>query len=114
MSKDRLCCEVDSVVLFRVVDPVQAIVVLENAKNSTKLLSQTTLRSVLGTCTIAEMLSGREQISKQIQSTLDHVTNEWGIKIERFELKNVHLPAKLKQSLAAHTEADQEAQVNIN
>jgi erythrocyte band 7 integral membrane protein len=66
----------------------------------------------LGAYTISEMLSGREQISKQIQSTLDHITHEWGIKIERFELKNIHLPTKLKQSLAAQTEANQDSQVN--
>lgn len=84
MSKDAVSCELDGVVFFRIDDPVEAVVSLENAKTSTKLLAQTTMRNVVGTKTINEILPGRDAISKQIQSVLDQVTTNWGIKVSFF------------------------------
>lgn len=69
---------------FRIVDPVQSIINLENTKNSVKLLVQTTLRSVVGTFTISELLIGRQQITKQAQAILDTVTTDWGVKARMF------------------------------
>lgn len=77
-------CELDGVVFFRINDPIEAVISLENAKMSTKLLASTTIRSVVSSKTLAEIMPAREAISKQIQSVLDHVTTNWGIKVYYF------------------------------
>ncbi|VDO77183.1 unnamed protein product, partial [Onchocerca flexuosa] len=72
---------------------------------STKLLAQTTLRNILGTKTLTEMLSDREAISLQMQITLDEATEPWGVKVERVEVKDVRLPIQLQRAMAAEAEA---------
>lgn len=77
---------VDAVVYFRVSNPTMAIIKIENYTKSTELLAATTLRNVLGTTTLAEMLSHREEISKTLQTLLDDATDPWGVKVERVEM----------------------------
>ena len=77
---------VDAVVYFRVQNPTMSVVNVENFKRSTELLAATTLRNVLGTKTLAEVLSSRESISSHMQSVLDEATDPWGVKVERVEM----------------------------
>ena len=77
---------VDAVVYFRVSDPTMAVLNVENYKRSTELLAATTLRNVLGTKTLAEVLSQRDVISSTLQNLLDDATDPWGIKVERVEM----------------------------
>ena len=86
LSKDSVTVTVDAVVYFRVSDPTMAIINVENYKRSTELLAATTLRNVLGTKTLAEVLSHREEISNTLQSLLDDATDPWGVKVERVEM----------------------------
>ncbi|KAH7715163.1 Protein MEC-2 b [Aphelenchoides avenae] len=113
LSKDSVTVAVDVVVYFRISDATVSVTNVEDASRSTKLLAQTTLRNILGTRTLAEMLSDREQISLQLQSSLDDATFPWGVKVERVEMKDVRLPVQLQRAMAAEAEASREARAKV-
>ncbi|KAI1903643.1 hypothetical protein AGOR_G00029310 [Albula goreensis] len=113
LTKDSVTVSVDGVVYFRVSCPVSAVANVTNADFSTRLLAQTTLRNVLGTKNLAELLSDREGISHSMQSSLDEATDPWGIKVERVEIKDVKLPHQLQRAMAAEAEATREARAKV-
>ncbi|CAD5212466.1 unnamed protein product [Bursaphelenchus okinawaensis] len=113
LSKDSVTVNVDAVVYFRICNTIASIVNIENANGSTRLLAQTTLRNVLGTKTLAEMLSHREQISAEMQRTLDEATEHWGVKVERVEVKDIRLPHSMQRAMAAEAEANREAKAKV-
>jgi len=113
LSKDSVTVAVDAVVYFRISNATVSVTNVEDAARSTKLLAQTTLRNILGTKTLAEMLSDREAISHQMQSTLDEATDPWGVKVERVEVKDVRLPVQLQRAMAAEAEAAREARAKV-
>uniref|UniRef100_A0A3P9DDH7 Solute carrier family 25 member 15 n=2 Tax=Maylandia zebra TaxID=106582 RepID=A0A3P9DDH7_9CICH len=113
LTKDSVTVSVDGVVYFRVYCPISAVANVTNAHSSTRLLAQTTLRNVLGTKNLAELLSDREGISLSMQEALDEATHPWGIKVERVEIKDVKLPHQLQRAMAAEAEASREARAKI-
>ncbi|CCD83469.1 Band 7 domain-containing protein [Caenorhabditis elegans] len=113
LSKDSVTVAVDAVVYFRISNATISVTNVEDAARSTKLLAQTTLRNILGTKTLAEMLSDREAISHQMQTTLDEATEPWGVKVERVEVKDVRLPVQLQRAMAAEAEAAREARAKV-
>ncbi|XP_063349249.1 solute carrier family 25 member 15a isoform X2 [Pelmatolapia mariae] len=113
LTKDSVTVSVDGVVYFRVYCPISAVANVTNAHSSTRLLAQTTLRNVLGTKNLAELLSDREGISLSMQEALDEATQPWGIKVERVEIKDVKLPHQLQRAMAAEAEASREARAKI-
>jgi len=113
LSKDSVTVAVDAVVYFRVSNPISSVVNVEDANRSTKLLAQTTLRNVLGTKSLSEILVERENISHSIQHTLDEATDPWGVKVERVEVKDVRLPQQLQRAMAAEAEASREARAKV-
>ncbi|XP_033630592.1 stomatin-4-like [Asterias rubens] len=113
LSKDSVTVTVDAVVYFRVSNPTMAIIKIENYTKSTELLAATTLRNVLGTTTLAEMLSHREEISKTLQTLLDDATDPWGVKVERVEIKDVRLPQQMQRVMAAEAEATRESNAKV-
>uniref|UniRef100_A0A914LPK2 Band 7 domain-containing protein n=1 Tax=Meloidogyne incognita TaxID=6306 RepID=A0A914LPK2_MELIC len=113
LSKDSVTVAVDAVVYFRISNATISVTNVEDASRSTKLLAQTTLRNILGTKTLAEMLSDREAISLQMQATLDEATEPWGVKVERVEVKDVRLPIQLQRAMAAEAEAAREARAKV-
>ncbi|KAI3362026.1 hypothetical protein L3Q82_012367 [Scortum barcoo] len=104
---------VDGVVYYRVQNATLAVANITNADAATRLLAQTTLRNVLGTKNLAEILSDREEIAHSMQSTLDEATDDWGIKVERVEIKDVKLPLQLQRAMAAEAEATREARAKV-
>uniref|UniRef100_A0A9J7XEI4 Stomatin (EPB72)-like 3b n=1 Tax=Cyprinus carpio carpio TaxID=630221 RepID=A0A9J7XEI4_CYPCA len=113
LTKDSVTISVDGVVYFRVNDPVASVANVTDADYSTRLLAQTTLRNVLGTKNLSEVLSDREGISQSMQMTLDEATESWGIKVERVEIKDVKLPQQLQRAMAAEAEAAREARAKV-
>uniref|UniRef100_A0A183BKV8 PHB domain-containing protein n=1 Tax=Globodera pallida TaxID=36090 RepID=A0A183BKV8_GLOPA len=113
LSRDAVTVAVDVVVYFRISNATISVTNVEDSSRSTKLLAQTTLRNVLGTKTLAEMLSDREHISLKIQETLDEATYPWGVKVERVEIKDVRLPYQLQRAMAAEAEATREARAKV-
>ncbi|MED6245053.1 hypothetical protein ATANTOWER_030532 [Ataeniobius toweri] len=113
LTKDSVTVCVDGVVYFRVSDSIASVVNVTKADSSTRLLAQTTLRNVLGTKNLAEVLSDRESIAHSMQSSLDEATDNWGIKVERVEIKDVKLPVQLQRAMAAEAEAAREARAKV-
>ncbi|XP_042270783.1 stomatin (EPB72)-like 3a isoform X2 [Thunnus albacares] len=113
LTKDSVTVSVDGVVYFRIHCPISSVANVSNAHSSTRLLAQTTLRNVLGTKNLAELLSDREGISLNMQEALDEATDPWGIKVERVEIKDVKLPQQLQRAMAAEAEATREARAKI-
>ncbi|XP_055051897.1 stomatin (EPB72)-like 3a [Misgurnus anguillicaudatus] len=113
LTKDSVTVNVDGVVYFRVFDPICSVANVSNADHSTRLLAQTTLRNVLGTKNLSELLSDRESISYYMQNALEEATAEWGIKVERVEIKDVKLPLQLQRAMAAEAEASREARAKV-
>ncbi|XP_051521079.1 stomatin-like [Myxocyprinus asiaticus] len=113
LTKDSVTVSVDGVVYFRVCDPICSVANVSNADHSTRLLAQTTLRNVLGIKNLSELLSDREGISNSMQAALDEATGEWGIKVERVEIKDVKLPQQLQRAMAAEAEAAREARAKV-
>ncbi|XP_056288519.1 erythrocyte band 7 integral membrane protein isoform X2 [Pseudoliparis swirei] len=113
LTKDSVTVSVDGVVYYRVQDATLAVANITNADAATRLLAQTTLRNVLGTKNLAEILSDREEIAHSMQATLDDATDDWGIKVERVEIKDVKLPVQLQRAMAAEAEASREARAKV-
>ncbi|KAK9962564.1 hypothetical protein ABG768_007921 [Culter alburnus] len=113
LTKDSVTVSVDGVVYFRVFDPICSVVNVSNSDHATRLLAQTTLRNVLGTKNLSELLSDREGISNSMQIALDEATGVWGIKVERVEIKDVKLPLQLQRAMAAEAEATREARAKV-
>ncbi|CAH8429133.1 unnamed protein product [Schistosoma curassoni] len=113
LTKDSVTVTVQAVVYYRIFNPILSIVNVKNAYYSTRLLAQTTLRNVLGTIDMCALLTEREHIAELMQETLDSSTDIWGMKVERVEIKDVHLPLQLQRSMAAEAEATREAKAKI-
>uniref|UniRef100_A0A1I8ITG2 PHB domain-containing protein n=1 Tax=Macrostomum lignano TaxID=282301 RepID=A0A1I8ITG2_9PLAT len=113
LTKDSVTVAVDAVVYYRIYNPVIAVTNVEDADRSTRLLAATTLRNVLGTKNLSEILSERESISAMMQETLDEATHPWGVKVERVEVKDVRLPVQLQRAMAAEAEAAREARAKV-
>ncbi|XP_023346808.1 band 7 protein AGAP004871 isoform X2 [Eurytemora carolleeae] len=113
LSRDSVTVTVDAVVYYRVSNPTMATNNVEDYGHSTHLLGATTLRNVLGTKCLAEILSERESISHWMETTLDEATDPWGVKVERVEIKDVRLPVILQRAMAAEAEAAREARAKV-
>lgn len=113
LSKDSVTVTVDAVVYYRISDPLKAVIQVSNYSHSTRLLAATTLRNVLGTRNLSELLTERETISHTMQVSLDEATDPWGVKVERVEIKDVSLPTALQRAMAAEAEAAREARAKV-
>jgi len=100
ITRDNVTVKVSAVIYFRVINPLKAVIDVENYLYATSQLSQTTLRSVCGQAELDELLSKREDVSAQIQTILDRHTEPWGIKVSAVELKNIDLPEEMQRSIA--------------
>jgi regulator of protease activity HflC (stomatin/prohibitin superfamily) len=113
MTRDNVPVTVDAVVYFRVVDPGAAVIRVENYLKATSLISQTTLRSVLGQSELDELLSQREKINLTLQEIIDRQTEPWGIKVTAVEVKDVVLPDGMKRAMARQAETERERRAKI-
>ena len=113
MTRDNVPMTVDAVVYFRVVDPSAAVVRVENYLKATSLISQTTLRSVLGQAELDELLSQRDKINLKLQEIIDRQTDPWGIKVTAVEVRDVVLPDSMKRAMAGQAESERERRAKI-
>lgn len=113
LTRDSVTVAVDAVVYYRVFNPTVSISNVENAQESTHLLAQTSLRNVLGTRLLSELLCDRGAVSNMMRECLDEATDNWGIKVERVEIKDVRLPKSLQRIMAAEAEAAREARAKV-
>lgn len=114
ITRDNVTVTVDAVVFYRVIDPVKAIVNVQNYLFAVSQIAQTSLRSTIGKTSLQDLLQERDQVSAELQQIIDGPTEgPWGIKIERVEVKDVALPESLKRSLSRQAEAERERQARI-
>jgi regulator of protease activity HflC (stomatin/prohibitin superfamily) len=113
MTRDNVPATVDAVVYFRVVDPIAAVVKVEDFWKATSLIAQTTLRSVLGQAPLDDLLSQRETINQKLQEIIDRQTEPWGVKVTAVEVKDVALPDSMKRAMAKQAEAERERRAKI-
>ena len=113
ITKDNVSLKVNAVVYFRVMNPIKAIVEVDNYQYATNQLSQTTLRSVLGEVPLDDLLSRMEALNERLQSILDQHTDSWGIKVGVVEVKQVDLPQEMQRAMAKQAEAEREKRAKI-
>ncbi|OCC14432.1 membrane protein [Dissulfuribacter thermophilus] len=113
ITRDNVSVKVSAVVYFRVLDPVKAVVEVENFFFATSELSQTTLRSVCGQAELDELLAERDKINARIQEILDLDTEPWGVKVSKVEVKEIDLPDEMKRAMAKQAEAERERRSKI-
>jgi regulator of protease activity HflC (stomatin/prohibitin superfamily) len=113
MTRDNVPVTVDAVVYFRVVDPQSAVTKVENFLRASSLISQTTLRSVLGQSELDELLAHRDKINLQLQEIIDRQTEPWGVKVTAVEVRDVVLPDSMKRAMAKQAEAERERRAKI-
>lgn len=113
MTRDNVPVSVDAVLYFRVVNPEDAVVKVENFSKATYLLAQTTLRSVLGQHEMDELLSQRDRINQQLQQVIDEGTEPWGIKVTLVEVRDVSLPEGMKRAMAKQAEVERERRAKV-
>ncbi len=113
ISRDNVSIKVNAVIYFRVMDPVKAIVEIENYLYGTSQLSQTTLRSVCGQVELDELLYQRDKINLHLQEILDKHTDPWGIKVATVEVKAIDLPEEMRRAMAKQAEAERERRSKV-
>jgi regulator of protease activity HflC (stomatin/prohibitin superfamily) len=113
ITKDNVTVKVNAVVYFRVMEPLKAIIEVQDFLYATSQLSQTTLRSVLGEVELDELLSEREKLNAQLQEILDKHTDPWGIKVQLVEMKHVDLPDTMVRAIARQAEAERERRAKV-
>jgi regulator of protease activity HflC (stomatin/prohibitin superfamily) len=113
ITRDNVTLKVNAVAYFRVVDPSQAIVKVEDFRRATFQIAQTSLRSVLGQSDLDELLAHRDDINRQLQVIIDEQTEPWGIKVSIVEVKDVELPDTMKRAMARQAEAEREKRAKI-
>ena len=104
---------VNAIMYYKVKDATCAVANVDDYSGSSRLLAATTLRNILGTRNLGDILSERESIATEMKQTLDEATDPWGVKVERVEIKDVRLPVQLQRAMAAEAEAAREARAKV-
>ena len=114
ITRDNVTLKVDAVVYYRVVDPVKAIINVQNYTYAVSQVAQTSLRSVIGQSDMDQLLSERDKVNAHLKDVIDAPTEQpWGIRVERVEVKDVSLPESMKRSMSRQAEAERERRARI-
>lgn len=113
ISQDNIPIKVDAVVYYRVSDPQKATIEIENFRMATSQVSQTTLRGVIGSSSLDEILSSREKVNERLHAYIDEATDPWGIKVTSVEVKHVEIPDNMQRAIAKQAEAERMRRAKI-
>ncbi len=113
ITKDNVTVRVNAVTYFNVVDPVRAVVAIQNYMVGTSQIAKTTLRSILGQVDLDDLLVKRDQINQDLQRIIDDLTNPWGVKVTLVEVKDVELPETMRRAMARQAEAERERRAKV-
>ena len=113
ITRDNVTVRVDAVVYFRVVDPADAVVRVEDYRFAVSQMAQTSLRSIIGKSELDDLLSNRERLNQGLAIMIDSPAVEWGVNVDRVEIKDVSLPETMKRSMARQAEADRERRARV-
>ena len=113
ITKDNVSVRINAVIYYKVFDASKSVLEVENFFYAVSQLAQTTMRNVVGSVSLDELLSERDKLSEEICKIIDAATDPWGIKVENVELKDVSLPEEMKRVIAKVAEAEREKQAVI-
>ena len=113
ITRDNVTVSVDAVVYFRVIDPVLAVVNVQNYPFAVSQVAQTSLRSVIGKSDLDDLLSNRERLNQGLELMIDSPALDWGVHIDRVEIKDVALPEAMKRSMSRQAEAERERRARV-
>nr|NP_731667.2 uncharacterized protein Dmel_CG14736, isoform D [Drosophila melanogaster]AAN13539.2 uncharacterized protein Dmel_CG14736, isoform D [Drosophila melanogaster] len=113
LTKDSVTITVNAVVYYCIYSPIDSIIQVDDAKQATQLISQVTLRNIVGSKTLNVLLTSRQQLSREIQQAVAGITYRWGVRVERVDVMDITLPTSLERSLASEAEAVREARAKI-
>jgi regulator of protease activity HflC (stomatin/prohibitin superfamily) len=113
ITKDNVTVDVDAVVYYRVVNPVDAVVKVQDYITASNFIAQTTLRDVVGQVELDELLTRRDELGKRIQMIVDEITEGWGIKVTQVAIRDVVLPEEMLRAIAKQAEAERERRARV-
>ena len=113
ITKDNVSLKLNAVIYYRVMDPIRAVIEIEDYDFATSQISQTTLRSVVGQVELDELLSNREKINNSLQEIIDKQTDPWGVKVSVVEVKHLDLPEEMRRAMARQAEAERERRAKV-
>lgn len=113
ITKDNVTVRVNAVTYFNVVDPVRAVVEIQDYYYGTSQIAQTTLRSIIGQSDLDDLLVKRDEINQQLQQIIDEVTNPWGVKVTLVEVKDVELPDTMRRAMARQAESERDRRAKV-
>jgi len=113
ITRDNVSVKVNAVVYFRVIDPMRAILEVQDFRYATSQLSQTTLRSIVGQAELDELLAERDKINHRLQEVIDEQSDPWGVKVAMVEVKYVDLPEHMKRAMAKQAESERERRAKV-
>jgi regulator of protease activity HflC (stomatin/prohibitin superfamily) len=113
ITRDNVTIKVSAVIFFRIIDPQNAVIKVQNYERAIFQIAQTTLRSILGQSELDEILANRESINNKLQQIIDEQTEPWGVKVTVVEIKDVELPQTMQRAMAKQAEAEREKRAKI-
>ncbi len=113
ITRDNVPIKVDAVIWYRIIDPERAVIEVRGVANAVEQVSLTTLRTVLGQHTLDDILKAQDTISEVMQKSIDTVTEPWGVKVERVQMKNVEIPPTMQRAMAQEAEALREKRARL-
>ncbi|MFD4237565.1 slipin family protein [Streptomyces sp. NPDC058542] len=113
ITRDNVTVRVDAVIYFKVVDPTNAVIAVEDYRFAVSQMAQTSLRSIIGKSDLDDLLSNREKLNEGLEVMIDSPAVSWGVQIDRVEIKDVSLPETMKRSMARQAEADRERRARV-
>src|ERR1700722_7689925 len=113
ITSDNVPIKVDAVIWYRIMDPERAIMQVRGVANAVEQVSLTALRTVLGQHTLDDILKAQDTISEVMQKSIDSVTEPWGVKVERVQMKNVEIPPTMQRAMAQEAEALREKRARL-
>jgi len=113
ITRDNVSVKVSAVLYFRIVDPMNAVIAIENYIYASNMIAQTTLRSVCGQAELDDLLAERDKMNDQIQRIVDQQTEPWGVKVATVEIKDIDLPQEMRRAIARQAEAERERRAKV-
>ncbi|MDD7938008.1 slipin family protein [Actinomycetospora lutea] len=113
ITRDNVTIGVDAVVYFRVSDPVRAVINVDDYLRATSQVAQTSMRSVIGRADLDTLLSDRDAINGELKAVIDAPTEDWGVSIDRVEIKDIALPEGMRRSMSRQAEAERDRRARV-
>jgi regulator of protease activity HflC (stomatin/prohibitin superfamily) len=113
ITADNVTVQVDAVVYFQVVDPIRAVIGVDNFRFASQRIAMTSLRSIIGRYELDSLLAHRDDVNSELRATIARSTTEWGVEVRQVEVRDINLPPELLRAMAAQAEAERERRAKV-